>query len=343
MAFQIRKAQRSQIKLRIGLAGPSGSGKTYSALLLARGLTTSWEKVGIIDTENGSADLYSDLGPYNVITLEKPFSPQRYIEALEALEVAGIEVIVVDSITHEWSGAGGILELQEKAGGRFQDWAKVTPLHNKFIQALLTSKADIITTVRSKTDYAMTQDGKNAKVTKVGMKPETREGFEYEMTVSFDINVNHLAETSKDRTGLFKDQAPFVISEETGHILRDWSNGGVDQVQIIIDLAKQKGKAINDIENAYKVASLTDLSHGQKKAVIARLESLPDAKDEPTETPKEPTNEPAPKTEQPKNDVQEEQTEGDKIADEVEAGLEAQKKAESQQSVTVEQAKEALA
>jgi hypothetical protein len=274
-AFTIRKAERSQSKLRIGFAGPSGSGKTYSALLLAHGLA-EWEEIAIIDTENGSADLYSHLGAYNVLTLEKPYHPDRYVEAIKAAEEAGMKVIIVDSITHEWSGEGGCLELQEKLGGRFQDWAKVTPLHKRFIQTILSAKAHVITTVRSKTDYSMSNEGGKSKVQKVGMKPETREGFEYEMTVSFDLNINNMAEISKDRTGLFKNDAPFVITEDTGRGLLAWTESGVDYIKKIRDLLKQKNKTDEPILTAFKVLSLEDLTPAMLKKTIAKLETLPD-------------------------------------------------------------------
>src|SRR3954470_15518841 len=111
-SFTLRKATRQKTKIRIGLSGPSGSGKTMSALLLASGMAP-WEKIAVIDTENGSADLYSHLGDYSVITLTAPFTPERYIEAIAACEAAGMEVIVLDSVTHEWDGKGGCLESNE--------------------------------------------------------------------------------------------------------------------------------------------------------------------------------------------------------------------------------------
>lgn len=273
--FTIRKAERSNAKLRIGLAGPSGSGKTYSALLLAHGLA-SWEEIAIIDTENGSADLYSDLGAYNVLTLEKPFHPERYVEAINAAISAGMKVIIVDSITHEWSGEGGALQLQEQLGGRFQDWAKVTPLHNKFVRTIIDSPVHMITTVRSKTDYAMSQDGGKSKVQKVGLKPETREGFEYEMTLSFDLNINNMADVSKDRTGLFKGKAPFVITEDTGKALLEWTASGIDYVNEIKKLLIQKGKTQDPILSTFKVLALDELTHAQFKQTITKLETLPD-------------------------------------------------------------------
>lgn len=274
--FVIRKAERSSAKLRIGLSGPSGSGKTYTSLLLAHGMA-NWEKIGIIDTENGSADLYSQLGPFNVLTLEKPFSPERYIEAIEALEEAGMEVIIIDSISHEWNGPGGCLEIQEKLGGRFQDWAQVTPKHSRFIQKILLSKCHILATMRTKTEYSISNESGKSKVMKLGAAPITREGFEYEMTLGFEININNMAVSTKDRTGLFKGNAGEVLTEEHGKQLLAWATSGVDYFARISELLKAKGKSVEPILQTYRVLVLEDISLPNLKGIIARLESLPDA------------------------------------------------------------------
>lgn len=234
MSFTFKKASRKQAKLRIGLSAASGFGKTYGALLLAKGIAGDWSKVGIIDTEHGSAELYDHLGEYNALSLEAPFSPERYIEAIKAGENAGLEVIIIDSITHEWEGKGGCLEIHETLGGRFDHWKEVTPRHRAFIDAILQSKCHIITTVRRKQEYALVEgtnkQGRSvATPQKVGMKEVTREGFEYELTVNLEIiNERHLAKASKDRTGLFMDKPEFVITEETGKLLRDWAVNGRD-------------------------------------------------------------------------------------------------------------------
>lgn len=225
----LRKATRQKAKIRLGLSAVSGGGKTYSALLIASGMT-SWDKIAIIDTENGSADLYSHLGEYNVLTLAAPYEPEKYTQAIKACEDAGMEVIVIDSITHEWDGDGGCLEIQAKAGGRYQDWAKVTPRHIKFIQAILKSKCHVITTVRRKQDYEMTKEGNKVEVKKVGLKEVTREGFEYELTANLEIELNHLATASKDRTGLFVDKPAFTPSAATGKLILDWCNSGAEPI-----------------------------------------------------------------------------------------------------------------
>lgn len=228
--FTIETAKRTQAKLRIGLAAPSGGGKTYSALQLAYGLSGDWESIGIIDTEEGSASLYAHLGPFKVIRLTAPFTPERYIAALQAFEQAGMKVVIIDSITHVWKGEGGLLEYNASLGGKFQDWAKTTPRYQKFLQGILKSTVHVITTVRKKTAYAMITENGKAKIEKQGLDDEIRDGFEYELTAAFNININHLAEPSKDRTGLFMKadgtNVGFMISPSTGSMLKSWANEG---------------------------------------------------------------------------------------------------------------------
>jgi hypothetical protein len=226
--MQLQKATRRQVKLRLGLSAVAGGGKTMSALKLAHGLVGDWDKVAVIDTENGSASLYAHLGDFSAITLDPPYTPERYIEAIKTCEEAGMEAIIVDSITHEWDGKGGCLEIMDKLGGKYQDWAKVTPRHQAFIDAILQSKCHVITTVRRKQDYEMTKVDGKVKVEKAGLKEVTREGFEYELTVNFNIDERHNATASKDRTGLFMDKPSFVIDESTGKLIRQWCETGVD-------------------------------------------------------------------------------------------------------------------
>ncbi len=232
--MQLRKAERTKAKLRIGLSAPSGAGKTYSALLMASGIATGWDKIALIDTESGSGELYAHLGDYNVIQLEAPYSPERYIEAIKACEDAGMEVIIIDSTSHEWEGKGGCLEINENIaqskfrGNTWSAWSETTPRHQKFIQAIVTSKAHIITATRNKIDTVMTED---KKVKKVGTKEIQREGFEYELTVNFNIDRDtHKAIASKDRTNIFDSMDPFVITAETGKTLKDWAESGKEVV-----------------------------------------------------------------------------------------------------------------
>src|ERR1017187_5474520 len=99
---QLQTAQRKRAKIKMGLQGPSGSGKTYSALLVSYGLCMDWTKIGLVDSENHSGELYAHLGPYNVLNLSAPFTPEQYIEAITVCEKAGMEVIIIDGMSQEW-------------------------------------------------------------------------------------------------------------------------------------------------------------------------------------------------------------------------------------------------
>lgn len=254
--MRLEKAQKKKVKLKIGVSGASGFGKTYSALLIANGICGDWSKIAVIDSENGSASLYSDLGEYNTINLQPPYSPERYIEAITLCENSGIEVIIVDSVSHEWEGVGGCLEIYEKLGGAYRDWAKVTPRHKRFINKILQTQCHFITTTRRKQDYEQTKgDNGRWKVQKVGTKEVTREGFEYELTVNFEItNELHLAKASKDRTSLFADVPEFVITSETGKSLMNWANDGVDEKEYLKNSIKnsKNREELVSIWNNYK-------------------------------------------------------------------------------------------
>ena len=224
-----RPAARKQARIKMGIAGPSGSGKTLSSLLVAGGLVGGkWESIGVIDTENGSADLYANttvgptkIGAYQVLTLDPPYEASKYIAAIKMAEEAGIEVLIIDSITHSWAGQGGLLDKQgalaDKTGNSFASWRKITPEYNLLVDSILQSKMHIIVTMRSKTEYSI----EGGKVHKLGMAPVVREGFEYELSLVFDVGQNHQATTSKDRTGLF-DGKVAVLSADTGKTLKTW-------------------------------------------------------------------------------------------------------------------------
>jgi len=234
--MELRKAERKQAKIKMGLQGPSGSGKTMSALLIAFGMTNDWSKIAVIDTENHSADLYAHLGDFQVLPLSQPFDPEKYAEAISVCEKAGMQVIVIDSISHEWEGKGGILDIHgAMLGNSFTNWAKVTPRHNDFVQKILQSPCHVIATIRSKQDYVLSE--KNGKMVpeKVGLKGVTREGLDYEFTVVFDLDIKHNASASKDRTGMFMDKPTFIISNKTGERIIRWCQTG-KSVESVVEL-----------------------------------------------------------------------------------------------------------
>lgn len=250
--MDLRIAQRKLAKIKMALQGPSGSGKTYSSLLIAKGLASDWTKVAVIDTENHSADLYSHLGNYNVLHLESPFTPERYIEAIDTCEKAGMTVVIIDSISHEWDGEGGILDTHgSMMGNSFTNWSKLTPRHNAFVQKVLQSPCHVICTIRSKQEYALNE--KNGKMVpeKLGMKGVTREGMDYEFTLVLDIDVKHQTKASKDRTGLFMDKPEFKINEVIGKTIYNWCNKGLaedDDIKLLI----QKCTSLDELNKLYQ-------------------------------------------------------------------------------------------
>lgn len=293
MAFA--KATRKQAKLRLALTGPSGSGKTTAALLIAKGLGG---KIACIDTERGSASLYSDIVDFDVQELAPPHSPEAYIAAIREAESAGYDILIIDSASHEWNGVGGCLEINEKLaqtkfrGNTWSAWNETTPRHRKFIDALLQSNMHIICTGRSKTETTQTEENGKKKVTKLGMKVEQREGFEYEMTVVLDLtHENHFAIPSKDRTRLFSGD-PQQITVDTGKTLLAWLQSGAayapepaqhdshedepallseEQVANIEALASEVNVETKRICTAAKVNHLSEIAADQYDTIIKRL------------------------------------------------------------------------
>jgi hypothetical protein len=232
----------------MAIQGHSGSGKTYSALLVAHGLCQSWEKVAVIDTENESSHLYAHLGGYKVLGICSPFEPEKYIEAIDFCVASGIEVVVLDSITHEWEC---LLDYHGSlSGNSFTNWNKVTPRHNAFVQKILQAPVHIIATVRTKQDYVLTEKNGKTIPEKVGLKSVQRDGLDYEFTLVFDLDNKNLAHASKDRTGLFFGKPEHKLSATTGNIISKWC---MEELEPQIDYVKDR------INNASTIIELLGL------------------------------------------------------------------------------------
>lgn len=259
--MKFTKATRKKSKLRLGLTGPAGSGKTWGALQVAKGLGGS---IAVIDTEHGSASLYEHIVDFDVLELTAPYTPERFIEAIDAAESAGYETLIIDSITHEWSGKGGCLEINEAIaqskfrGNTWSAWNETTKRHRTFIDRILQSKMHIIATMRSKTETAQQESITGKKqVVKLGMKAEQRDGSEYEFGVVLDIiHDGHYATASKDRTGIFVDQDPKPITVETGKALLNWLESGVDPLP---DEVSEPLPEIDHIANIQQCTTMAEL------------------------------------------------------------------------------------
>ena len=223
--MKLQKAKRKNVKIKLALQGCSGSGKSYSALLIAYGLVSNWERVAVIDTENQSALLYANLGNFNMLDLTPPFSPERYIEAINVCLQAQMQVIIIDNLSMEWDF---ILEAHgQLSGNSYTNWSKFTPRHQQLIQAILQADCHIICTLRAKQDYVLNEKNGKQVPEKVGMKPIQREGVDYEFTVVLELDIKHNATASKDRTGLFMGKPEFKITTQTGKTILDWCNEGI--------------------------------------------------------------------------------------------------------------------
>ena len=226
--IQFKKAVKDVIKVKLAVCGVSNSGKTYSALRLAKGLVGAEGKIAFVDTEHNSACLYASLFDFDVVNMNPPYHPLKFTQSIDAAINQSYDVVILDSISPEWAGDGGVLDikgsLDERGGNQFSNWRKPTELHNKFIDKILSAPIHIICCMRSKQDYMMIQDSKGKTVPKkVGLAPIQREGIEYEFSLVFDIALNHRAKVEKDRTQVFKDiEEDFLITEDTGKLIRDW-------------------------------------------------------------------------------------------------------------------------
>lgn len=234
--FQFKKATKKQVKARVAIAGPSGSGKTYTGLVASTALANGG-RIAVIDTERGSASLYSDYFSFDVLELEPPFSPKVYKQAIKAAEDAGYGVILIDSLSHAWEGEGGALDLADEATSRqrtpnsYTAWREVTPLHREMVDAMLQSKAHIVATMRSKTEYAIQKEDGKTKILKVGMAPIQRAGIEYEFTVVGDMDIDNKIVISKSRFAPLQSKVQLKPDINFFKPFVDWLNSGDAEVK----------------------------------------------------------------------------------------------------------------
>lgn len=276
MAFTVKKAERKQVYAKIALMASSGGGKTYSSLRLATGMAEEIEKmtgkkgrIVMINTESDRGYYYANEFDYDIVDFSAPYTPERFIEAINFAISEGYDICIIDSASHEWEGKGGCLELHAKAGGKYQDWAKITPRHNKFIDTIASSKIHIISTMRGKDQYDMSKDD-NGRMTvqKLGVGAKQRDGFEYEFTCTFNIDQKtSMADVQKDNTHIFDEEGSMILTEEHGRKIIQWANSGnaksmpKTKVESVDKLEKEKNESrqekseeelfydVNEVEN----------------------------------------------------------------------------------------------
>lgn len=223
--MQLQTATKKKQKARVALQGPSGAGKTYSALLMAYGLCSDWSKIVLIDSEKGSGSLYSHLGPYNTILLSPSYTPEKFEDALELAQNAGKEVIIIDSLSSEWDGWGGIVQTLSAEQDNLSGLSEVLPRHHLLMYAIELCSCHVIATLRTKEDYVLVERNGRKVPEKVGLKPIQHQGITYDFNTVLNLDMQHKATASKDRTGLFTEES-FQITVETGARLLKWCMEG---------------------------------------------------------------------------------------------------------------------
>jgi hypothetical protein len=284
------KATRKQIKLKLAITGAAGSGKTYSALRLAHGLG---QKVALIDTEDGSASLYSDKFNFDTLDMKPPYTHEKFIAAITDAEAAGYDVLVIDSASHFWEG---ILDYKSKldarGGNSYTNWNDAGQKFKGILDSVLQSKLHVICCMRSKMDYVQEKDDRGkTTIRKVGLAPIMRDNISYEFTTVWDVDQAHQAQSNKDRTGLFGDTVE-QITEAHGKRLLKWLEGGavvVDEPKALTaaDLGaafKEVNARLNDksflIAKAteaagYPISAANDIKPEDYEKVIAAWKALP--------------------------------------------------------------------
>ena len=254
MVFQVRKAKREKIYTKIALLAPSGGGKTYGALRLATGMaeeikneTGKEARILMGNTEAKRGLYYSDEFDYDIIDIDAPHNPEKYIELIDFAVDQGYDILIIDSSSHEWEGQGGCLDLQRQAGGTYQSWAKVTPRHDAFISAIANSPIHIIATMRGKDQYEVSKDDRGkTSVQKLGVGAKQRDGFEYEFTCTFLIDQKtNTAEVQKDNTHLFDNGGAKILTEADGAKIIKWANSGEGYTPVV----KKPNEPVDDLKS----------------------------------------------------------------------------------------------
>ncbi len=229
MSFQ--KAVKHAAKLRLAIAGPSGSGKTYTSLAIATALANGG-RIALVDTEHGSASKYADLFDFDVMELTPPFHPDRFVAAITEAGAAGYSVIILDSLTHAWSGTGGMLDIVDEIAKRmrnpnsFAAWKDGTPVQNRMIEAIVGAPLHLIATMRSKQEYVLSTDDRGKQMPKkVGMAPQQRDGFEYEFDVFMDMDIDNNGIVQKTRCPELTGRVFRRPGSDVAGILTRWLQG----------------------------------------------------------------------------------------------------------------------
>lgn len=274
-----KKAVRENIWVKVLSIASSGGGKTFSSLRMADGfakelskLTGKEERIAYIDTESRRSTYYADKFDFDILEINAPFTPEKYIEAIEMAIQAGYKVLVLDSMTHEWSGKGGCLEIHSKIpGNSYTAWGKVTPRHEAFTDKVIDSPIHIFATVRGDDKYVLEEVNGKQIPRKIPLGYSQRKDTEYLFTVSFMLEQDtHIATAVKDNTHIFEDKND-ILTEDHGRQLCQWANtGDVDTKYAQLEKEKEEAKAkikLNEEKEAEEVSKNLEKERKEKKSI----------------------------------------------------------------------------
>lgn len=277
-----KQAIKQEAKLRLAIAGPSGSGKTFTSLEIA---TNLGGKIAVVDTEHGSASKYADKFSFDVMELEPPFAPDRFVKAIHEAQAAGYSTIILDSLSHAWSGTGGLLEIVDQIAARsasknsFAAWKEGTPIYNKMIDGIIQSDIHVIATMRTKQDYILVEKESAAgrkyqSPEKVGMAPIQRDGFEYEFDIVLTMDNNNQGVITKTRCDKLSGGVFVKPGKDVSNIISEWLTGQprIEKVAMTLEQAHamrtQKGTEYGTL-NASQLGELLkyDISDEKREAI----------------------------------------------------------------------------
>src|SRR6185312_2087354 len=285
--FTPKKARREKQKAVIGFIGPSGSGKTVAGLLTAYGMMKEaypdasedevWSKIGVADTEHSRSLLYWNevfgdvrIGEFLHIDFEAPYTTERYNGAVKALKDIGCEVVIIDSLSHNWQGEGGIIERHSNmTGNSFQNWGKLSTETSNLIKTLTRNDVHVFCTMRTKTEYAVEENAQGKMAPKkIGTKPVQKDELEYEFMINFNINIDHVAETSMDNAKLCEGES-IVLNEDVGSKLYRWLELGVD-----VKAEEQQAQALIEEQRQQLIQEIAEMvaDNEESKKMIAEFE-----------------------------------------------------------------------
>lgn len=288
--FKVEKAERKKIYPKIAIFAASGGGKTYSSLRLATGMCAEIErqtgkkaKILFANTEGDRGLYYADEFDYDIVDLEAPHEPEMYVKLIEYAEEEGYGVLIIDSSSKEWDGKGGMLDIHAKAGGEFKDWKKVNPRHEKFMEKINKGKLAIICTMRGKDQYEVSknENGKTS-IQKLGVGSKQRDGFEYEFTCTFSIDVkSNVADCQKDNTHIFDSDTSHKLTEEDGANIIKWANSaelkkGKEESNIEIKKLENEIQEMSDsLPEEFEEEVIEDDGIDYEKEVATLFKALP--------------------------------------------------------------------